>query len=463
LPEDKEEDARLKPVGPGETPEQAFARKQEELAEKEAEESDSFLTREHQPWPHNPHAVSESRFGMKQRFPSRDIWEDSPDSLQLHATVSEPQGEGKDALAPPSERPTTGAVAYHQEKAAAGLPLGSEEGRATTGIAATTKPIIPARPGRAKSAESPEKTQPVVPARPSDKLRQGDGASPPLPVKTKPQVPARPSKPVTRNSSENVSLAKIPSNSSAKSSGSDQGVVAKPKPPVPSRPVGSKIAALQSGFMMDLNKRLQLGPQAPKKEEPAPEEVEEEKEKAPLVDARKGRARGPARRAPANVPVPATSEAAAEKPKVTCAFCLPSTLWHIDPDEDLLVPSQQEEVSSSPKTELSPSERQALTTNIAEQDSPDKSEIGLGAENPASQASVVEEGHAERSAEGLNDGLTESSKEPVSTDVHDNAPTIEPREEAPVVSEDNLQPDSAGEGLLALKDTFKPTTEDIVE
>jgi hypothetical protein len=57
--------------------------------------------------------------------------------------------------------------------------------------------------------------------------------------------------------------------SSAKSVGSSAGAAttAKPKTPSPSRPVGSKIAAIQGGFMLDLNKRLQLGSQAPTKKE----------------------------------------------------------------------------------------------------------------------------------------------------------------------------------------------------
>ena len=48
--------------------------------------------------------------------------------------------------------------------------------------------------------------------------------------------------------------------------------------------------------MSDLDSRLKLGPQGPKPQEKAEPEVEEEK--APLADARKGRAKGPARRKP---------------------------------------------------------------------------------------------------------------------------------------------------------------------
>ena len=88
--------------------------------------------------------------------------------------------------------------------------------------------------------------------------------------------------------------------------------------------------------MSDLNKRLQLGPQAPKKEEPVAEEGEEEKEKAPLSDARKGRARGPVRRAPAKSPAPATELATVIAATATLGFSKPTTLWHLDPDDGML-------------------------------------------------------------------------------------------------------------------------------
>lgn len=217
LPEEKEEDPRLKPAPAGETPEQAFARRQEELAEKEARESresQSFLAQETHLDSHNS---SESRLGLKQRFPSRDIWEDSPDSLQLQTTVSESQSEDK-------EVPGSAAAT----KAPEGLAI--EE--VASGVAAVPKPTIPARPVRTKSTEAHEAAHPVIPSRPSEKLKQADNTSPPLPTKSKPQIPARPSKPIARQSSENV-LTKVPSDASTKSTGSDQGAVNKPKPPVP--------------------------------------------------------------------------------------------------------------------------------------------------------------------------------------------------------------------------------------
>jgi hypothetical protein len=309
LPEEKEVEEPAQPlhVGKGETPEQAFARRQEELAENEARDPSSFLNREKKPWGKNK---SLQRPG-KQRFPSRDIWEDTADSLQLTTTVSHEQVDERDILSPPEERPTTGAVTYHQEKAAAGLELGAEEGRATTGLAATfEKPQVPARPSK-KPATSADSS-------PIDKV------APPLPSKPKPQVPARPAK-----SEEGAPLSKVTSASSARSIESDSSAAAaKPKPPVPSRPLGGKIAALQGGFLNELNKKLGVGPVAPKKEEPVTEDIEE-KEKAPLADARKGRARGPARRAPAKSP-----EAAAGGPGPSkFAFSMTMTNWSIDPEE----------------------------------------------------------------------------------------------------------------------------------
>ena len=353
-----------------------------------------------------------ARPGLQQRFPSRDIWEDTPDSLQLQTTVASPQSLEKDVVSLPDERPTTGAVAYHHEKAAAGLPLSSEEGRATTGIAATTKPQIPARPVKSKPTESGEKLQPSVPERPS-RLRQTDGPAPPLPLKSKPQVPARPSKPVTRESSETVPLSKVTSNSSVKSTGSDQGTSAaasKPKPPVPSRPIGSKIAALQGGFMSDLNKRLQLGPQAPKKEEAAPEEPEVEKETIPLADARKGRARGPARRAPAKSSAAVTNEAI-HKPS-PLSFCMTSTCWAIDPDEDVVhVATGEKESNPNPETKATQVETPTLATNTTGQKLHETSEIAPEAEVPASLPAASEDAPIEQTEEVQKEQLPSAAQE----------------------------------------------------
>ncbi|KAH8884675.1 hypothetical protein GQ53DRAFT_661454 [Thozetella sp. PMI_491] len=284
------------PPRSGETPAQAFARHQEELAEKESQERgpDGFLPghiKQRPVWMQNKqHLASQTvsdRPSMGQRFPSRDVWEDTPDSLKLETIVSTPET--------------------------------SEEPRADA------KPEMPQRPQRKQSSEpsatASEIQKPAMPDRPKPKYAAGDDASKPVvPERPKPQIPARPAK------------------AGPTSGGLEPAEAAAPprqKPAVPIRPMGSKIAALQAGFMSDLNNRLRLGPQAPKKEEPAEEEAPaEEKEKAPLSDARKGRARGPQRRAPAKSPSPAAA-ASAEETKSTPKFSLaiPSIVFEIDPED----------------------------------------------------------------------------------------------------------------------------------
>ncbi|TAQ87180.1 hypothetical protein B7494_g4494 [Chlorociboria aeruginascens] len=399
-----------------EPPERSFARRQEQLAEIESTTSESFL--DHETKQGKPLASADMLKRpelKKKKFPSQDIWEDTPDSLQLQTIVGGPQSE-KDILTPPNERPTTGAVTYHQEKLAAGYELAEDEGRATTGIAATMRGPIPT-PTKMKP-KSPEKTQPTIPDRPNKvkPISQVDDASPPLPTKSKPIVPRRPVKPIKRESAENVPPVIVTSNSSAKSAGSDS---AKAKPPVP-RPIGSKIAALQGGFMSDLNKRLQLGPQGPKKEEPVPEKQEEQKEKAPLVDARKGRARGPARRAPAKSPAP-SAEFASEKQPITLGFSIPSTLWQFDPDEDLLRVSSHEEESPSV--------------------SPDEVE---------SKSNAVETGGAAEAIEPSIDAkerLEDTPEEGLPTLIKDELEATEATDE-PIISQSTLSPAPTGEDDL---------------
>ena len=434
LPEEPEE-SRAGPTT--ETAAQEFARRQEELAEKESRNADSFLNREKKSWSHKSQLVAETRPGMKQRFPSRDIWEDTPDSLQLETTVAAPQSDDKDILSPES---AADSASFHQE------------------IAAATKPQIPARPTKSKLSESPEKAQPIIPERPSQRIRQLDGAdgSPPMPTKAKPQIPARPVKLAHRDSSENVPLAPVTSNSSAKSIGSDGGSSAvdalKPKPPVPTRPLGSKIAALQGGFMSDLNKRLQLGPQAPKKDEPVPEEKEEAKEKAPLTDARKGRARGPARRAPAKSPAPATSGAASEV-SPTLVFSIPSTVWEINPEEDILhVQGKSESVPSvSPKA--IESSTPTLATNTAGEPVQEPLEIAEGAEKASSLPSAVEDAQAKEVEAEKKDQLVVDA----ASGNHEVQP-VKASEEPPIEPESTLKvpEEEEEEDLSASTATLKP-------
>jgi len=296
-----------------------------------------------------PHLREEiSRPGMKQRFPSRDIWEDSPDSARLETTVGGPQHT--DTTSPRDTRVQdeglrAGAVISTTGRPDAGV-TGEEQARggATAGAAIVSKPSIPPRPhgnkSVAESVDPSEQASPSLPARPPKRLHKVPPAyaevpiasskasvetspveaekpsptearkAPILPERPKPDIPPRLANPIARDSSESIPLSKVASVTSAASAGSGsvddslRGIrspppAPKPKPAVPSRPAGGKIAALKAGFMSDLDKRLQLGPQGPKPQEKA---LEEEEEKAPLADARKGRARGPARRKPAASP-----------------------------------------------------------------------------------------------------------------------------------------------------------------
>jgi hypothetical protein len=283
----------------GETPAQAFARHQEELAEKETRERgpEGFIPARNTQKPlwaqHQKHLASEaaaSRPVMQQRFPSRDVWEDTPDSLKLETTVSTPQ----------------------QDEAPSPSP------------ADIVKPAIPERPQSKSPAPGPAEKKPAIPDRPKPRQSSLDD-KPAIPDRPKPQIPARPAKAgPTSGGLEPAEAAAPPP---------------KQKPAVPARPMGSKIAALQAGFMSDLNRRLQLGPQAPKKEEEGEKElVEEVKEKVPLSDARKGRARGPQRRAPAAVAAPVKTEAEEEKEKkaVVFGFASARTVFEIEPEEGRL-------------------------------------------------------------------------------------------------------------------------------
>ncbi|KAG5287422.1 DUF3210 superfamily domain-containing protein [Histoplasma capsulatum G186AR] len=224
----------------------------------------------------------------KQRFPSKDIWEDVPDSQRLVTTVQTPQ-EVTTATSP--ESPTKPAT--------------------PTSPARLSKPIRPVE----GSVTSPTETRkpPTIPNRP------------------KPQVPVRPAKTLSHNSNEN--LTKTTSTSSVDTTAP---TVVKAKPPIPSRPGGSKIAALKAGFLSQLEGQLKLGPQGPKPQGKKPE-PEELVEKVPLSDARKGRARGPARRKPA---VPAAVPAA-EPVKMPAAPTVkivdPWNVWQIGGDGILVV------------------------------------------------------------------------------------------------------------------------------
>lgn len=203
----------------------------------------------------DPEKLGASGRAKAKRFPSNDIWEDVPPSLELSASIGE-----EDAVATePKGRATTGgstdpADTEEEKRPTTGAPI---EGPASP--ATTSKPDLPVVPA---ARPQPKARQPVDAPATERKLPPG------VPDRPKPKVPlTRPSRP------------------------SPSPPAAKPKPTIPPR-TGGKIAALKAGFLSDLDNRLKLGPMAPKKEE-AEKEPKEEEEKAVLGDVRKGRAKGP--------------------------------------------------------------------------------------------------------------------------------------------------------------------------
>ncbi|KAK5125639.1 hypothetical protein LTR85_011913 [Meristemomyces frigidus] len=340
-----------------ETPEQE-QRRRTENPEDMTSDSKTFAK------PHFKPGVLEDFHGERpgaQRFPSRDIWEDTPDSMHLVTTVSSPQMD--ETLSPPEDRPTTSALPLSQDDA---------EARSTTGMSQILTPALPARPARKsklseevkpEGAERPSKKddprEREVPDLGSDEEQLVDRTKPRIPERPKPSVPARPARPSHSDQAEGAGapLAKSFSAASAGSGGSgasSETVTSPPapkaKPALPARPAGSKIAALQSGFMNDLNNRLKLGPQAaaPKAKEPEAEaEAAAETTKEPLVDARKSRAKGPARRKPAASPSAAGADA------LGFSMSAPVTLWQIDENDELSVAPSEEDTTAELEKVLS--------------------------------------------------------------------------------------------------------------
>ncbi|RKF62202.1 putative protein impact protein [Erysiphe neolycopersici] len=328
LPEEK------KTSGPKEieteTPAQAFARRQEEMAEQGVRELDKLLH-------HNRvqnRSKSDERLEPKtlseitnHRFPSRDIWEDTPDSLLLQTTVASIQIE-KEILNFERDQNLSLSKEDSKSKKTNGIPRNNSYNDDDSDIKNSehkvpSKSISNAQYNPTRSTSFLESSQSVKQELLANSIKMLKSDSPPLPAQTKvkPQVPARPSRLASRDSSGNCSPACQTSNIE---------VTGKVKPQAPSRPKGSKIAALQGGFMLDLNKRLQLGPQSSKKELSKDEHLQNETDNAPLLDPRKGRARGPARRAPkkTHLPNPITNKISEDK---DLGISTTLTIWSYDP------------------------------------------------------------------------------------------------------------------------------------
>lgn len=285
---------------------------------------------------------------LKHRFPSQDIWEDTPNSLQLHATVTTPDLPKRDS-SEIFETPEQEATRRMQN-----TKVDPHQVAAHILEGESAKDKVPARPDTLKQRfpsrdiweDAPDSHQlvtriepakeelkcPEVPSRPGippRPQRQPQSISPTekrqpptIPERPKPQVPTRPAK---SGSQATAGTTEAPREAPA----------VKAKPAIPVRPGGSKIAAMKAGFLTDLNSRLQLGPQQPKPQEKEPEAPVE---KQPLSDARKGRARGPARRKPA---VEKTTPRLPTIPEIKITEAL--NIWQVGLDGNLVVGTGNDE------------------------------------------------------------------------------------------------------------------------
>ena len=223
----------------------------------------------------------------------------------------------------PSEVERTGVTA--------GAPAIPSRPAKSKGPAPSQHPTIPTRPQRIHAPSPHEHSRLSEVFTASDQDKEGDTEVPAAEQKASPseerKVPTIPPRPSQKSAS-----GEFDGSSDKVRNTVSSPIPTKAKPPVPSRPVGNKIAAMQAGFMSDLNARLKLGPQAPTKPEDqaTAEEKQEEEEKAPLSDARKGRARGPARRKPAASPSSTTAETETKPAAPTLLVSEPISLWEID-------------------------------------------------------------------------------------------------------------------------------------
>lgn len=293
------------------------------------------------------------RPGM-QRFPSRDIWEDTPDSMYHVTTVSSPQMD--EAKSPPDDRPTTSAIPGSQDDG---------EARATTGFTQVMRPSVPTRPSKKSrlaeeiKPESVDEKQDGGPAERTtseEKVPSPDKAkAPAIPDRPKPTVPARPARP-SRSDQTDAAGKAIAGDRELPTDDTAAKPVPKAKPAVPARPGGEKIAALKAGFMSDLNNRLKLGPKEPPPKAQEPEaEASREIPQEPLTDLKKGRTKGPARRKPASQ-APTIAE---EKP-ATFSISTTLTMWSTNEKDEIEVPAEavtptQEAPSTAPGLPNEPS------------------------------------------------------------------------------------------------------------
>jgi hypothetical protein len=284
-------------------------------------------------------------------FPSRDVWEDTPDSLQYSAEVSTPDLEQEepslDAVPAAAVFETPEAEArrrdqnpdnmlsdnktfikphfrsssrdLHERASARRFPSsdvwedtpdsmqlettvgGPQEDDATQDFESTSARTE--HGSRLAHELTPDELDDDIAARSSN-----------VAEKARPTIPARPVRPTRQ----------------------DEAPATKPKPPVPARPSSEKLGGIRgnANFLSDLNNRLKLGPQSPparKEPSEADTAAAEESAKAPLADARKGRAKGPVRRKAPTATTELKSASFALSPLIT--------VWSIDEEDELQVDS----------------------------------------------------------------------------------------------------------------------------
>lgn len=411
---------------------------------------------------------------FKHRFPSQDLWEDAPESLQLHATVMTPELPTEDhseTFETPEQEATrrmqTAKVDSHQvakhilEGESAGeKPVRPDQSNQRfpskdiwEEVPDSQRLVTTIEPADEKEKSPDVQSKPMAPPRPPKQTQLTSPTEkrqpPTIPEKPKPQVPNRPAKPISQETPSDAPQVKT-------------------KPAVPARPGGSKLAALKAGFLTDLNSRLQLGPQQPKPQEQVPEEPVE---KQPLADARKGRARGPTRRKPAVKETTTTQLPAAPEIKLVESL----NVWQIGRDDKLVIgpsnkiedpptttkkPSVSSEEPTTPPTAAkkpSVSSGQSMAPPIAKNmagesvDATPISPVPADVISPQTSKEEVEPAHAS----------TEAS-EPTEPSVAANEPTIKPANDD-MREEDGESPVSATNAQASEGSPTSPKLDDALE
>ena len=332
----------------------------------------------------------------KQRFPSKDIWEEAPDSAQLTATVSPtPANEesqspvdttAPEVTFPPNTAPTRVTTGGHIDES--NLHVNPDEGASTSAPLEVKKSEVPV--ARSPSPEKKERwgptgAVPLVPStrpalratkiptkfdtqeqieqaqRPSSVPRTSSSEpstekkSPPiLPERPKPVIPQRPVKVAAKFQQSPLSQSEEASPS------------VKAPPPVKPKPaIGGKIAALKANLALE--QKLAAGPLFKKKEEEEKLETAPEEPKSLVEDVRKSRVKGPRGRklptatsAVAAAPEEAKEQKEEEEKNVEApvapalSFMIAKTVWSIDDEFDARVVLQAAEEGSPKEEEVIP-------------------------------------------------------------------------------------------------------------